>query len=83
MDDISHQEREAFAAFQIRHAVMHDDLPRVDDGVGVGGVGGGPPAKVNPASTCSPLPGNLASFVTCPPLTRVLFTSLKDMFHIF
>ena len=79
MDNISHKEGETFAAFQICHAVVHHDLSGVHDGVGIGGVGGCPPAtKVNPTPTCSPLPGSLDPLITSPSLTRVLFTSLKS-----
>ena len=62
---------------------MHHDLPRVHDGVGIGGVGGRPPAKVDPTPTCCSLSWNLAPFVTCPPLTRILLTPLKVMLYIF
>ena len=52
MDDISHQEGKAFAALQIGHTVVHHNLPCVDNGVSVGGVGRSPPSQVDPASTC-------------------------------
>ena len=77
MDDISHQEGKAFAALQIGHTVVHHNLPCVDDGVGVGGVGGSPPSQVDPAPTCCSLSRNLASLITCSSLTRVLLTPLK------
>ena len=84
MDDISNKEGEAFAAFQVGDTVVHHNLPRVHDGVGVGGVGGCPPAKVDPTPTRRSLSGNLASFVACTPLTRILLTSLmKVMLYIF
>ena len=85
MDDISNEEGQAFAAFEIGDTVVHNNLPGVHDGVGVGGVvGGSSSAKINPTTTRCSFSGNLTSFVACSPLTRILLTSLKKaMFYIY
>ena len=84
MDDISNEEGQAFAAFEIGDTVVHYNLPGVHDGVGVGGVvGGSSSAKINPTTTRCSFSGNNTSFVACSPLTRILLTSLKKQCSTF